>query len=350
MSLSFILTIADGMCTLEVMNKTTMIRIPVLLLCLISTVAVAQNPFLGMWSIDVEGGGVSWLEVHEKEGYLDANLLWIGGSVLPVADVYLADKNTLVVTRVNEVVRDEATGRKHQRTNFLRITRTSDWISGTMRGPRWNGPGEYETSFTGYKLDPPPPAPDLSKVKYGKPIQLFNGKNLDGWRVVNPKRKNGFKAQNGILVNDPVQPEGGSHVYYGNLRTEAEFEDFNLKLEVNVPEGNNSGVYLRGMYEIQVLDSYGKDVDSHHMGAVYSRIAPSEAAEKPGGAWQSLDITLVQRHVTVKLNGSTIIDNQPVYGPTGGAIQSDVHAPGPIFLQGDHGTVSYRNLILTPVK
>jgi hypothetical protein len=103
------------------------------------------------------------------------------------------------------------------------------------------------------------------------------------------------------------------------------------------------------MYEIQVVDSYRKDLDPHNMGAVYSRITPSTAAEKPAGEWQTLDITLCQRHATVILNGVKIIDNQPIYGPTGGAVQSDVFSAGPIYLQGDHGTVSFRNIVLTPV-
>ncbi|MGB5369238.1 MAG: DUF1080 domain-containing protein, partial [Flavobacteriaceae bacterium] len=80
-----------------------------------------------------------------------------------------------------------------------------------------------------------------------------------------------------------------------------------------------------------------------------SRITPSEAAEKPAGEWQSLDITLVDRHITVIFNGKKIVDNQAVDGPTGGAISSDVFAPGPIYLQGDHGMVAYRNIVLTPV-
>ena len=103
------------------------------------------------------------------------------------------------------------------------------------------------------------------------------------------------------------------------------------------------------MYEIQVVDSYKKELDPHNMGAVYSRITPVVAAEKPAGEWQTLDITLYKRHATVILNGVKIIDNQPVYGPTGGAVQSDVFAPGPIYLQGDHGNVSYRNIVLTPI-
>jgi hypothetical protein len=178
---------------------------------------------------------------------------------------------------------------------------------------------------------------------------LFNGKDLTGWKLINEKQKNGFTVVDGVLSNNPVQTEGAQHISYGNLRTEQEFEDFNLKLEVNVPAGSNSGVYLRGMYEIQVLDSYKKELDSHNMGALYSRIKPSVNAEKPAGTWQSLDITLCDRHVTVILNGTKIIDNQPVYGPTGGAMKSDVFTPGPLYLQGDHGKVEYRNIILTPI-
>ena len=199
------------------------------------------------------------------------------------------------------------------------------------------------------KLPPPPPAPDLANLKFGTPVNLFNGKDLTGWRLINEKQKNGFSVSDGILSNNPVQTEGAQHISYGNIRTDQEFEDFNLKLEVNVPEGSNSGVYLRGMYEIQVIDSYKKELDSHYMGALYSRIKPTVNAEKPAGTWQTMDITLCDRHVTVILNGVKIIDNQPVYGPTGGAMKSDVFTPGPIYLQGDHGTVQYRNIVLTPI-
>ena len=308
-----------------------------------------ENGFLGMWGIEIEGGGIGWLNVHEQQGFLDGELLWIGGSVLPVADIYLVDDNTLVVTRTNEQVLEEGKERKHIQTWTLRITRTGDEIKGTMTGPSWNGSGEMVSKFTGKRMPPPGPAPDLTTVKYGKPIELFNGKDLSGWRPVDPEKANGFKVVDGTLKNDPVQPEKGEHVSYGNLRTDQEFEDFNLKLEVNVPKDNNSGVYLRGLYEIQVVDSYGLPLDSHNMGAVYSRITPKEAAEKPAGEWQTLDITLVDRHITVIFNGKKIVDNQPVNGPTGGALSSDVFAPGPIYLQGDHGSVAYRNIVLTPV-
>lgn len=308
--------------------------------------------FYGMWSLDIEGGGVGWIKIHDEAGFLDAELLWQGGSVLPVASIYYEDRNNLVVTRTKAVSKtgNKEAGRKHLLTYTFKMRTEGPEMRGTAYFPASDGKTMKTLRFTGTKLPALPVAPDLSSLKFGKPITLFNGSDLTGWKIINPEHQNGFKVVDGNLVNDPVQTKKGDHTHYGNLRTEKEFKDFNLKLEVNVPKGNNSGIYLRGLYEVQVLDSYGKDLDSHHMGAVYSRITPSIAAEKPDGEWQALDITLCKRHVTVKLNGTTIIDNQPVYGPTGGAILSDVFAPGPIFLQGDHGKVSYRNIVLTPIE
>ena len=311
------------------------------------------SEFLGQWTIDIQGGGVGWLEVREEGKYYDADLLWGGGSVLPVANVFLAEDKYLIVTRNNDVVRSYGEKnvplRTQTFTNWLKLTREGDKITGFLLNPRQDGKGVDSTSLVGTKLPAPPPAPDLASIKYGEPVTLFNGKDLTGWRLINENQKNGFSAVNGVLVNNPVQVEGQEHVSYGNLRTEKEFEDFNLKLEVNIPAGSNSGVYLRGMYEIQVSDSYKKELDSHNMGGVYSRIKPSINAEKPAGTWQSIDMTLCDRHATIILNGVKIIDNQPIYGPTGGAIISDVFSPGPIYLQGDHGTVQYRNIVITPI-
>ena len=311
------------------------------------------SEFTGQWTIDIEGGSVGWLEVRQEDGYLDADVLWGGGSVLPVSSIFLAKDRILMVQRSNNVVRkrDESNNpvKAQVVTDWMEISKAGEKINGILLSPRRNGLSIDTTEFVGTKLPPVPPAPDLASLKFGEPVSLFNGKDLTSWKLINEKQVNGFKVIDGSLVNDPVQKEGEPHISYGNLRTEKEFEDFNLKLDVNVPAGNNSGVYLRGMYEIQVVDSYKKELDPHNMGAVYSRIKPVTAAEKPAGEWQSLDITLCKRYATVILNGIKIIDNQPIYGPTGGAILSDVFAPGPIYLQGDHGKVSYRNIILTPI-
>ena len=312
------------------------------------------NRFLGQWTVDIQGGSVGWIEIRQENNFINGDVLWGGGSVLPVSNIFLASGNMLIIQRSNNVVR-----RRDENNNPLLTAVVTDWmeivkdgddrIKGILLRPRRNGIGVDTTSFTGVKLPPVPPAPDLSKLKFGKTVALFNGKDLTGWKLINPHQANGFKVADGTLVNDPVQTEGAPHISYGNLRTEDVYGDFNIKLEVNVPAGSNSGVYLRGMYEIQVSDSYQKELDPHNMGALYSRIKPSVNAEKPAGTWQSLDITLCERHLTVILNGIKIIDNQPVYGPTGGAILSDVFSPGPIYLQGDHGKVAYRNILLTPI-
>jgi hypothetical protein len=217
-----------------------------------------------------------------------------------------------------------------------------------IRLPR-TGIGANEQKFTGKRIPPLPTAPDLSSAKRGKPVVLFDGSTLDKWKLVNSDNTSAWTIEDGILINKVPRRRGGPRVHYGNLRTVDVFEDFNIKLEVKVDQRQNSGVYLRGIYEVQVTDSYGRDLDSHNMGAVYSRITPTVAAEKPAGQWQTMDITLLDRHVTVILNGKTIIDNQPLLGCTGGALTSDEFKAGPIYLQGDHTAVSYRNIILTPL-
>jgi hypothetical protein len=308
--------------------------------------------FLGQWTFDIEDGSVGWIEVRLEGGYLDASLLWASGSVLPVSNVFLASDSLLVIQRTNEIVRmrDEKNNplSKGMITNWLELKVNGDKLDGVLLTPRRNGMGVDSVTISGKRLPPIEPAPNMEIIKFGRPVTLFNGKNLSGWKLINEKTANGFKVVNGVMVNDPVQA-GTKRVRYGNLRTEKEFEDFNLKLEVNVPRGSNSGIYLRGMYEIQVMDSYKKALDPHNMGALYSRITPTISAEKPAGTWQSFDITLCRRYLTVILNGKKIIDNKPVYGPTGGAMKSDVFAKGPIYLQGDHGKVSYRNIVLTPI-
>jgi 3-keto-disaccharide hydrolase len=308
--------------------------------------------YFGRWSLYLPGGA-GWLEVHQEAGYPDASLLWYGGSVLPVDDVYM-DGEKLVVTQVNKVVRKKDVLGNPVRTHTITTLYTFELkgvtdLNGVAIAPKEDGSGVDRTKFTGKMIPDMPAPPDMTKITYGNPIELFNGKDLSGWEIMEEGRKNGFQAVNGVLVNNPIQKEGEAHINYGNLRTKKEFEDFNLKLEVNVPAGSNSGIYLRGLYEIQVFDSYGQPLDSHNMGAVYSRIAPSKAAEKPAGEWQTFDITLYKRYVTVILNGVKIIDNQPLLGVTGGAISADEFKPGPIYLQGDHGTIMYRNIVLTPI-
>lgn len=307
--------------------------------------AESANPFAGHWALTIPGGAAGWLGVSESQGKLSASLLWGGGSVVPVAEAKI-EGDTLVLTRRSGRRGDSGAAAT---TETITAKVEGDQLKLTTFKSR-SGQAEFDKAeFTGQRTPSLPPAPDLSKVKFGKAIQLFNGRDLEGWKLTNPRAANGWSVQDGVLVNAPVQTEGQPRRAFGNLRTEQEFEDFHLSLEVMVPPRGNSGIYLRGIYEIQVADTHGRPVDSHNMGGVYSRITPRVAAEKPAGEWQTMDITLVNRHVTVILNGKTIIDNQPVAGCTGGALWSDPFRPGPLYLQGDHTSASFRNMILKPV-
>jgi len=304
----------------------------------------AANPYVGRWALTIPGGAAGWLGVVEKDGQLSGSILWGGGSVVPVNKVK-PEGDALIVTRIHESPRDP----KNTSTETITATLNGDNLKLTTVTQRPDGSLTAPATFTGKRIPPLPPTPDLSKVKYGKPITLFNGKDLEGWKLTDPGAKSGWSVEDGVLVNRPVQKEGQPHINYGNLRTTAEFEDFDLKLEVNVAKGENSGVYLRGIYEVQVADTAGRGLDSHNMGGIYSRITPTVSAEKPAGQWQTLAMTLVERHVTVILNGQKIIDNQPLLGCTGGALWSDELKPGPIYLQGDHTGIKYRNIVLTPI-
>lgn len=311
----------------------------VLLSLSLTSLSKAESVFTGRWALVIPGGGAGWLGVEEKNGRFSSSVLWGGGSVVPTASTKV-EGDALIVTREQK--------NKEGKVTVETITAKAEGdvlkLSTSKVNPEGKAVGK-PAEFTGKRIPAIPTKPDLSKVKFGTPIPLLNGKDLTGWRLLK-EADNGWSVVDGMLQNR-VSKEKRKH--FGNLRTDAEFEDFNLKTEVRTQEGSNSGIYLRGIYEVQIMESFGKALDSHHMGALYSRITPSVNAEKPIGEWQTLDITLVDRHLTVILNGKTIIDNQPVLGCTGGAMSSDEFKPGPIYLQGDHTNVDYRNMVLTPV-
>lgn len=309
-----------------------------------SALSAADNPFVGRWALTLPGNGAGWLGVEEKDGALSSSVLWGGGSVVPTTSTQV-EGDKLFVRRVNKSKKKD--GAEETITETIMATRSGDVLNLTT--VKRNAEGKElgkPTEFSGQRIADIPARPDLAKVKLGEPMPLLNGKDLSGWRLMSEKADNGWSVVEGVLQNRVVKAKDK---HFGNLRTDAEFEDFNLKTEVRTQAGSNSGIYLRGIYEVQVMESFGQPLDSHHMGALYSRITPSVAAEKPIGEWQSLDITLVDRHLTVILNGQTIIDNAPVLGCTGGAMSSDEFKPGPIYLQGDHTNVDYRHMVLRPV-
>lgn len=326
------------------------------------TARAAGIPYVGGWALTLPGGWPAWLGVEEDGGQLRASLVWMDGTFGPLAEARLTDR-TLVLTRrlpTRDVIETITASVEGDTLELLKLT------------PGQNGQGETKFAFVGHRLPPLPPAPDLARVRFGAPIKLFNGRDLSGWRLSSaaaeafharaghlrdlsgqplayPTGENGWSARDGLLVNDPRQEDGTPYKAYGNLRTDREFEDFRLTLEVRVPKQGLSGIFLRGVYEVPVADSHGRPLRCNSMGGVYSRLTPTVAAEQPSGVWQTLDLTLVDRHVTVVLNGTKIIANQPVLGSTPWALWSDVTRPGPVHLRGDQTSIEYRNLVLRPV-
>ncbi|PST84329.1 DUF1080 domain-containing protein [Pedobacter yulinensis] len=176
-------------------------------------------------------------------------------------------------------------------------------------------------------------------VQWGKPIELFNGRDLTGWKATG---KNQWVVKNGVLTS----PRSGS-----NLVSERKFKDFKLAIEFRYPKGSNSGVYLRGRHEVQIEDS-PKDAhpSSVLFGGVYGFLTPSEINSLGPDTWQRFEITLIGRMVTIVTNGKTVISNQEIPGITGGALDSREAEDGPIYFQGDHGPIEFRKVTITPAK
>lgn len=280
----------------------------------------------GRWDMTIEDNGKkspSWLEVvHSGHKRLVGYYVGISGSARPVSIIHFE----------NGKISFSLPPQWEEEDNDLKFegTLNGEELSGTMvaaNGKTYN--------WTARK------APSLRRAKqpvWGTPVKLFNGKNLDGWKAMG---ENQWVVENGILKS----PKSGA-----NLVSEKKFEDFKLHVEFKIPKGSNSGVYLRGRYEVQIMDSKGEEPQSGFFGGVYGFIAPSEMAAKDAGEWQSYDITLVGRMITLVANGKTIICNREIPGITGGALDSNEGEPGPIYFQGDHGPVEFRNIIITPAK
>jgi hypothetical protein len=211
-------------------------------------------------------------------------------------------------------------------------------VEGQLQGDQLSGsmvtPDGSRVTWSGRR------APSLRRAappKWGEPIHLFNGVDLAGWHVV--QGNNEWEVADGVLRNLKIG---------GNLVTDQTFTDFQLHLEFRYAPRGNSGVYLRGRYEVQVFDSPTEEPASDLQGAIYGFLTPSEIVTNGPDQWNTFDITLVGRLVTVVVNGKTVISEQAIPGITGGALDSDEGAPGPILLQGDHSAIEYRNIVLTP--
>ena len=330
-------------CTLHFLLRKT-IALAVLLALTIPATSHAQEELQGDWSLHLESGMPAWMSVQQADGKPLVYLRLHVGPVGPYGDV----------EESNGRLKFELKKNKNAKTTVsVDVGMKEGKLDGVITRQAPDGTSEIET-FTGTKIPPmPASAPDLSRVRFGQPVSLFNGKDLSGWTPHKPthvpEKKSGWSVEGGVLKNTTPKTDFSATGAYANLRTEAVFEDFWLHIEFLVEEQRNSGVYLRGMYEAQVVDRDSRMQGIQGVGAIFGMIEPSHNAGKPGGEWQTYDLTLVDRHVTVILNGEKVIDNQPVTGPTGGAVFTNPAEPGPIYLQGDHTNVSYRDIYLAPV-
>ncbi|MEX2382867.1 MAG: ThuA domain-containing protein [Opitutales bacterium] len=174
---------------------------------------------------------------------------------------------------------------------------------------------------------------------------LFDGVSTDGWRLRSSDRES-WSAQNGMLVNDPEGLERGSDII-----TEEDFEDFTIRLEYMIPEGSNSGLYLRGRKEIQILDDYATgEPTPHGNGGIYNHTPVSEFASRPPGEWQELEATIVGNRISASLNGVKIHEDVEVDRATGGQLDNNVGESGPIMIQGDHGGIAVRNVRIKSIE
>ena len=288
----------------------------------------APQGITGRWDLTIgvaDNTYPSWLEITTKDGQLSGRFVGRMGSARPIKKI--AFENGSLTFSLPVQYEKFKTDMSFDAT----LSPAGDKLRGTTKSEEG-----AELTWVGLRA---PALPKPKNVKWGTPIELFNGKDLTGWKPKDPKGPNGWKAVNHVLENEMPSSD---------IRTEKEFNDFKLHVEFNCPSKSNSGVYLRGRYEVQVMDSYGLPPESHRLGGLYGFIDPSENAGKPGGEWQTYDITLLGRYVTVVLNGKTVIDDKEIPGITGGALHSREAEPGPLLLQGDHGKVSYRNIVLTP--
>ncbi len=275
------------------------------------------NALEGAWDLTIQAGGAtypSWIEISGGANPA-VRVVSRTGSVHPASEVKV-EGNHLTFSEGGKTKWDVTASQEH-----LTGTQMTADTSGQVNGI---------------------PAPALNRAEpkaWSEPEALFNGKDLTGWTPSNPA-KNHWTVEGGALVN--AAPGA-------NLQTDRKFKDFKLHIEYNCPREGNSGVYLRGRYETQVeYEEADRNNKLHGMGSIYGFLAPVADVVPRPGEWESYDITLVGRTVTVIRDGVKTIDAQRIPGITGGALDSHEGEPGPFYLQGDHtGGMKYRNITVS---
>jgi hypothetical protein len=288
-----------------------------------------KSPFAGRWDLTIRTSAdtyPSWMEFADEGGSPQVRVVGRVASAHPAMDVKVTGSRLTFTT-------SEWFGKT------IPVKWEIDGGHGKLTGTQRRGDG-----VVGKLTGAPAPAMDRTVSAWGQPQSLFDGKDMTGWEplITEPGKpvQSNWRAVGGELVNEAPG---------ANIRTVRTFQDFKLHVEYNCPNDGNSGVYLRGRYEVQVEYEQADQNDAlHGMGSIYGFLAPSEAVPPKPGQWESYDITFVGRRVTVVRDGVTTIRDQEVPGITGGALDSNEGQPGPIYIQGDHtGSMKYRNIMIT---
>jgi Domain of Unknown Function (DUF1080) len=322
----------------ETMKKCSRLRyglLPVLLTICIglvcSNVTAEAEPvskgMLGRWDLTLttpDGELPSWIEISEEQGQPKIVMVGVTDHATPLkkftvkgADLEFVSPKAEEGFKADMLFKGKLSG--HELVGTVTDPAGTVW--------QWRGVRAPE-----FKRKSPP--------KWGQPVTLFNGKDLTGWTPRNQSKEASWRAEDGTLVKEGNGPD---------LVSTSKFKDFKLHIEFNCGINANSGVFLRGRYEVQVETESAAEPNSHHTGGVYGFLDPIPEQPRKPDVWQTFDITLIGRNVTVVQNGITVIDNKEIPGITGGALDSHEGLPGPIYLQAsEKGRVAYRNIVLTP--
>lgn len=300
----------------------------ILLLAAWIGVSAQNSPFVGRWDFNIttpNGTRANWLGITEKNGKLEIWFQPTGGNDYEVKDFDV--NGTHLTLRLSPATEKRA-------------ALTWDLVAkdGKLTGVQKRG--DRSTDLIGV------PAPSLARQApkaWSTPQPLFNGKNLDGWEPIGNPANSHWTVKDGLLVNED---------HGDNLKSTRTFQDFRVHYEVNCPEGGNSGFYLRGRYEVQIeYEPLSENPPERRIGSIYGRIAPNPELPRTPGKWETFDVTLVGRTVTVVRNGVLTIDHKEIEGITGGALDANEGEPGPFYIQGDHtGGLKFRNITVSVPK
>jgi len=288
-----------------------------------------EAAYLGRWDLTLHAPDreyPSWLELTDTDGTLRARLVSRWGHARELPEASITDGHLRFVSPKSEEDRQD-----DMVFNGQLVGQTLEGVTSGQDGRPWTWSAERAPSLT--RTAPP---------HWGKSLRLFNGKDLSGWHTSDPAAKIVWTVVDGALRSPGKGPE---------LATDRRFEDFKLHIEFNCGKGANSGIYLRGRYELQVENDPEPEGPTMRTGGVYGFLAPNSEMPRVPGVWHRYDVELVGRTITVALDGKTIIDHQEIPGITGGALDSHEGLPGPLYLQGsEDGHVSYRNIVVTPAR